>query len=302
MFGPYWRAWQEAPRPGVEAAPGRIVIVEGLDAGHLPAIAARSQGLPGGEAEARRRADGWLAGGVRTYASTRDAPAVDGTSRLSPYLRFGCLSAAELAERARPGEFLRQLCWRDFAFQLLRSNPDSEFGDMSPTGAAFDEDGEALEAWRVGLTGYPLVDAGMRQLAAEGWMHNRVRMVVASFLTKHLNVDWRSGAHHFDRLLVDGDPANNAFGWQWVAGTGVDTRPGRMFNPTLQARRFDPEGTYVRRYVPELAGLPADVIHEPWKLAGTLEAPDYPPPIVDHATAFAAYRGRLAAARGQRPS
>jgi deoxyribodipyrimidine photo-lyase len=196
---------------------------------------------------------------------------------LSPYLHFGCVSPVELvgrADRRKRGvePFLRQLAWRDFHHQVLAARPEAAHRDYRPRGDRWHRDDEALQAWRDGRTGYPLVDAGMRQLAREGWMHNRARLVTASFLTKHLYVDWRLGARHFFDLLVDGDIANNALNWQWVAGTGTDTRPNRVLNPTLQAKRYDPAGAYVRRYLPEL---------------GT---PDYPPPIVDHRDAVAAFR------------
>ena len=146
-----------------------------------------------------------------------------------------------------------------------------------------------LAAWQAGLTGYPVVDAVMRELAATGFMHNRARMVVASFLSKDLNIDWREGAAHFARHLVDGDVASNVGNWQWVAGTGVDTRPGRIFNPTRQGQRYDPNGDYVRRWIPELAAVPGGVVHEPWKL-DQRRTNGYPPPFVDHAAAAARYR------------
>ena len=298
VFSPYHRAWAAAPWRSLEHPPARVMLPEHIDRGVLPRrTIPLPEGWVGGETEARRRADAWFAAGSRRYGELRNVLSTHGTSKLSPYLRFGCLSPLELALRAGPGEFQRQLCWRDFYFQLLSANPWSETRDLVPSVSDWDDDEDVLAAWSEGRTGYPLVDAGMRQLAAEGWMHNRARMIAASFLTKQLNVDWRHGARHFGRLLLDGDPASNVGGWQWVAGTGADTRPGRIFNPTLQARRYDPSGDYVRRYVPELAHLPARIVHEPWRLAGTPEAPDYPEPIVDHAEAVARYRQRVGAAR-----
>jgi deoxyribodipyrimidine photo-lyase len=297
VFSPYHRAWEASMWRSTDDLPTRLLLPAHVDCGELPTrTSVLPAGWAGGESEARRRAERWFETGCPGYGELRNVISAEGTSKLSPYLRFGCLSPLELALRAGPGEFRRQLCWRDFYFQLLSANASSETRDLRPSRAAWDENEDTLSAWREGRTGYPLVDAGMRQLAAEGWMHNRARMVVASFLTKHLNLDWRHGADHFDRLLLDGDPANNVGGWQWVAGTGADTRPGRMFNPTLQASRFDPDGDYIRRYVPELAHLSPPFVHEPWRLAGTLEAPDYPHPIVDHAEAAAAYRDRHAAA------
>jgi deoxyribodipyrimidine photo-lyase len=298
VFSPYHRAWAATPWRSLEDPPTRVLLPAGVSRGPLPPrTAVPPAGWAGGEGEARRRAEGWFETGLPRYGELRNVVSVQATSKLSPYLRFGCLPPLELALRAGPGEFQRQLCWRDFYFQLLHANPWSETRDLMPLPSGWDEDEDALAAWREGRTGYPLVDAGMRQLAAEGWMHNRARMVAASFLTKHLNLDWRHGARHFDRLLLDGDPANNVGGWQWSAGTGADTRRGRMFNPTLQAARFDPAGDYVRRYVPELAHLPLPFVHEPRRLAGTLEAPGYPEPIVDHAEAAAAYRQRSTRAR-----
>lgn len=161
---------------------------------------------------------------------------------------------------------------------------------MYPLRYEWDEDGELLAAWQEGRTGYPIVDAAMRQLEREGFMHNRARMIVASFLTKDLNLDWRLGAAHFDRLLLDGDPASNVGGWQWVAGTGADSRPGRMFNPTRQAERFDPDGCYVRRYLTELERLERGAVHDRARLA---EA-GYPAPVVDHADAARRYRAHFA--------
>jgi deoxyribodipyrimidine photo-lyase len=184
---------------------------------------------------------------------------------------------------------VRQLAWRDFYAQLLAANPWSAARDLVPRTRDWDDDPDRLAAWKEGLTGYPVVDAGMRELAATGFMHNRARLLVASFLTKDLNLNWRQGAAHFRRLLLDGDVASNAGNWQWVAGTGVDTRPGRIFNPTLQAKRFDPEGEYVRRWIPELSDVPGGAVHEPWKLGGLLTG-GYPAPIVDHAAAAARYR------------
>ena len=175
---------------------------------------------------------------------------------------------------------MRQVCWRDFYAQLLRAFPHTSRDDLYDRRYARGEAGPAFERWQSGHTGYPLVDAGMRQLALEGWMHNRARLVTASFLVKDLGVDWRHGADHFERLLLDGDVASNRGNWQWVAGSGVDhAQGGRMFNPTLQARRCDPTGAYVRRFVPELAHLDAAQIHEPWRLGGVT---GYPEPVVDH--------------------
>jgi deoxyribodipyrimidine photo-lyase len=188
------------------------------------------------------------------------------------------------------------VCWREFTHQLLAAHPDLPSNDLRSKGDDWRDDRQAVAAWKEGRTGYPVVDAGMRQLRREGFMHNRARMIAASFLTKHLYVDWRVGAWHFMDWLVDGDLANNFAGWQWVAGTGTDSRPNRMFNPVTQGQRHDPDGAYVRRYVEELADVDPAHVHAPWEAAGTLlEVADYPPPIVDHREA----RARFLDARGR---
>jgi deoxyribodipyrimidine photo-lyase len=257
---------------------------------------------PAGEAAARERAEWWFDGPVDAYDDARNLLAADGTSKLSHHLHLGTISATELAarvDRRNPGQeaFLQELCWRDFNHQLLAARPDLPHTDIRTQHDTWREDDEAVAAWQEGRTGYPVIDAGMRQLAREGWMHNRARMLVASFLTKHLYLDWRVGAWHFMDHLVDGDLANNFGQWQWMAGTGTDSRPNRMFNPVTQGQRYDPDGIYVRRYVPELAEVDDARIHAPWEAAGSLFAGsgDYPPPLVDHREA----RDRFLAARGR---
>jgi deoxyribodipyrimidine photo-lyase len=301
VFTPYWRRWQGAPRRTVVPAPRKLALPGRLARGKLPALAgAVSPELPrGGETEGRRRLTRWLARGLAGYGRLHDDLAADGTSRLGAYLHLGCISPLELVERAsgRDGAepFVRQLCWRDFYAQLLAARPEISHADFRARGHRWRHDPEALAAWKDGRTGYPIIDAGMRQLAREGFMHNRARLLTASFLTKDLSLDWRLGAAHFADLLVDGDVANNSGNWQWVAGTGVDTRPNRVFNPISQAKRFDPEGGYVRRYVPELADVGGAAVHEPWKLARRPKG--YPAPIVDHGEAVARFR-RLTAYSG----
>ena len=286
VFTPYWRRWRGQPRPPVLDAPTRVARPS-LKAGRLPErsdlVADRpSPGLPkGGEVEARRRMERWLADGAVDYGETRDDLAADRTSRLSPYLHFGCISANEVATRAGNVELARQLCWRDFYAQLLAARPHTAHADLHAGRRSWNDDDEALERWRAGRTGVPIVDAGMRQLHAEGWMHNRARLIVAAFLTKTLGLDWRHGARAFAELLVDADVANNVGNWQWVAGTGVDTRPNRLFNPLAQAKRRDPNGDYVRRYVPELGELPGAAVHEPWHAPLAHVAPEYPAPLAD---------------------
>jgi deoxyribodipyrimidine photo-lyase len=196
------------------------------------------------------------------------------------------VSPAEVARRAlaRPGgeAFVRQLCWRDFHHQVTAAFPAIAREDYRPRGNRWGDHAAALARWKAGRTGVPIVDAGMRQLLREGWMPNRARLVAASFLVKDLRVDWRLGAAHFLEHLVDGDIANNSGNWQWVAGTGNDTRPNRRFNPIRQAERFDPDGAYVRRWLPELAALPSNLVHQPWRASAKLRRTvDYPAPIVD---------------------
>jgi deoxyribodipyrimidine photo-lyase len=292
VFSPYHRAWAQvplgaplpAPRAGELRLPGGFTPEEAcVDSTQSP--------LAGGESAGVERARAWLRDHLDGYGSGgHDALADDATSRLSPYLHFGCISARSLAVRARDlggDAFVRQLCWRDFYAQLLLARPETQLDDLRPRGERWVDDPEALAAWKEGMTGFPLVDAGMRQLRQEGWMHNRARMVTASFLVKDLGIDWREGARHFFDLLLDGDVAQNIGNWQWVAGTGVDSRPNRVYNPAAQLKKLDPEGGYVRRYVPELAEVPARDLAEPGLLA-----PSYPRPLVDHARAVEAFRRR----------
>jgi deoxyribodipyrimidine photo-lyase len=306
VFTPYWRAWREQPRRGALPAPRRLPLPDGIRPGHIPALADLTAGSPspnllrGGEGAARRRLRRWLRSGLERYEERRDDLAADATSRLGADLHFGCLSpAAVLArveDRAGGESFARQLCWRDFHRQVLAARPDLPRADYRPRGDRWRRSGRLAEAWRQGRTGYPIVDAGMRQLSREGFMHNRARMVVASFLTKTLYLDWRLGAAHFAALLSDADLASNVGNWQWVAGTGNDTRPNRVLNPLRQARRFDPAGDYVRRYVEELAAVPGAAVHEPWLLGPAQRRPlDYPGPVVDHEQAAADFLERRSA-------
>ncbi len=306
VFTPYWRAWSGAPIRPLTAVLPDSRLPAGVEPGRIPTLAelCHSSASPnlarGGETAARLLADRFIESRLARYDETRDLFVPGSTSHLSPYLHFGCLSAVELAcrvaGRAGSEPFLRQLAWRDFYLQLLAARPDLPNADYRPRGDDWNDDPESLAAWRDGLTGYPIVDAAMRQLRDDGWLPGRARLLAASFLVKDLRIDWRLGAAHFSDLLVDGDVASNVGNWPWVAGTGTDTRPNRIFNPVRQALRFDPHGDYIRCYVPELASLPAETIHEPWKLGplGLTEL-GYPPPLVDHreaSAAFAASRGK----------
>ena len=249
---------------------------------------------------------------VDRYPEERDRPDLDTTSRLSADLKFGTISPRTVVRRVEgPGAgraaFVRQVAWREFYAQLLAAFPETRRRAMHPEydRVAWRHDPDGFAAWAEGRTGYPIVDAAMRQLRAEGWVHNRTRMVAASFLVKDLLIDWRLGERHFLDWLVDGDVAQNVGNWQWVAGTGADAAPYfRVFNPVAQGIRFDPDGAYVRRWVPELAGLPAPAIHAPWEAspevlaaAGVTLGVTYPPPLVDHAEARLAVVAAFEAAR-----
>lgn len=305
VFTPYHRRWEReglrtmlGPPSGMRSAgvrKDRLPSPDDICAGErAPRLA------DAGETAGRRRLDGWLRSSVGEYADQHDDLAGDDTSRLSPYLHFGCLSPVEVVSRAGASAggqaFVRQVAWRDFNLQVLAARPDASHRDYRDRGDRWRHGGKDLDAWREGRTGIPIVDAAMRQLLREGWMHNRGRLVVGSFLTKHLYVDWRAGAAHFLTHLLDGDIANNQLNWQWVAGTGTDTRPHRVLNPLRQARRYDPQGRYVRRHVPELADLDVPEVHEPWRLPDAQRRKlGYPEPVIDLAEAterFRAARGR----------
>jgi deoxyribodipyrimidine photo-lyase len=294
VFTPFSRAWarigwpEPAAVPAVDWLGDPDVACEGY-----PSVPSSSVDLPpASEDAAHDRLEAFARRAVARYGSERDRPDHDGTSRLSPYLRWGQLHPrqvlAALDGSGGAEKFRLEIAWREFYADVLLHRPASARQNLQRRMDAIelDTDADALErlaAWCDGRTGYPIVDAGMRQLRATGWMHNRVRMIVASFLVKDLHLPWWWGARHFMAHLVDGDLASNSHGWQWAAGTGTDAAPYvRVFNPVLQSRRYDPDGAYVRLWVPELAHVPLAVLHEPWTSAAGLPL-GYPPPIVDHA-------------------
>jgi deoxyribodipyrimidine photo-lyase len=315
VFTPFWRRVRRdlrVPPPLPEPPPSQsadlpdaLPTLEIQDLG-LVENAEQAAALAGTwtvtEEAAHARLDKFVESALDTYAHDRDIPYRDGTSRLSPYLHFGMLSPTQIwtaveqaGDSARPDveRFLSEIGWREFGYHLLHHFPHTTqaplreaFNDLS-----WNDDVDALARWKAGQTGYPIVDAGMRQLAKTGWMHNRLRMIVASFLTKDLLIDWREGAAWFWENLVDADLANNTLGWQWAAGTGADAQPFfRIFNPTAQAKRFDPDGAFVRAWVPELQNLPDRYLHRPWEvpggaLDGFVLGRDYPGPIVEHGAA-----------------
>jgi deoxyribodipyrimidine photo-lyase len=317
VFTPFSKRWLSLPLPqeaDLLPVPEGLATPEGLpslpipEEPELPA----SVPFPAGEAEAQLRLARFTASpdaGITRYREQRNRPDLDGTSQLSPYLRFGMVSARQAVVAARAERvaaatsdacygadtWLSELIWREFYVSILHHFPHVRAGNFQRQYDAlvWEEDEEGFAAWRQGQTGYPIVDAAMRQLAKTGWMHNRTRMIAASFLVKDLLIDWRRGERWFMQRLVDGDPAANNGGWQWTAGTGTDAAPYfRIFNPVAQGKKFDPEGAYVRRWVPELARVPVESIHEPWRTdpveqhrAGCVIGQDYPAPIVDHTMA-----------------
>jgi len=295
VYTPFFRAWQErgvrapakTPRilPWTDGGVNTVPIPADPDLGevHLPEA---------GERAALQRWRDFADADLADYAKLRNRPAADSTSQLSVYLKYGCLHPRTLLHDLGPGlgpaAYRREIAFRDFYADVLWHRPDSARCEVQDqmTGLAYD-DGPGAEAkwqaWATGTTGYPIVDAGMRQLRGEAWMHNRLRMIVASFLTKDLHLHWRRGSRLFMELLRDGDLASNQHGWQWVAGTGTDPSPYfRVFNPVKQGREHDPDGDYVRRWVPELRDVAGTAVHEPWLLPGG-PPPGYPPPIVEHA-------------------
>lgn len=318
VFTPYSRVWfDRGPPPEPWPAPKTLKGAEGVDGdrleswGLLPTKPDWSGGMREawrpGEADAWRRADAFLNGPVDGYGENRNLPSLEGTSRLSPHLHHGEIGPRQLFHAAKglKGEksvgkggthdWIRQLCWRDFSHHTLFYRPEFPDEPLRPEFGKFpwEDDAERFKAWTRGQTGYPIVDAGMRELWTTGYMHNRLRMIVGSFLTKDLMIPWQRGAHWFWDCLCDADLGNNSMGWQWVGGCGIDAAPYfRVFNPVTQGEKFDRDGGYIRRWVPELAKLPAKLIHKPHEVpedtlraAGIELGKTYPRPIVDHKVA-----------------
>lgn len=291
VYTAFYRAWREHGWRGPAQFTARTVDwLADIDSEDVPADPDLSPGvdLPDAtETAARASWDAFRRSGLSTYADARDRPDLDATSRVSVYLKYGLLHPRTLLADLGPGDetYRKELAWREFYASILHFFPRSarEYYRPEMAGMAYDDGpvaDEHLQAWKDGRTGFPMVDAGMRQLLAQGWMHNRLRMIVASFLVKDLHLEWTAGAAHFLHHLVDGDLASNQHGWQWTAGTGTDAAPYfRIFNPVTQGIKFDPRGEYVRRWVPELRGLAGADAHEPWQHGG---AAGYPDPIVDH--------------------
>ena len=298
IYTPFRKAWKSL-LPGdfaISQAPDHIPTIPAVSSEPIPQYDQETL-FPAGEAQAKKRQDAFLANKIGDYDVSRNLLYLDGTSALSPYIHFGMLglrtavhhaqqailSAPDQASRKSTSTWLDELIWREFYIYILYHHPHVRDGNFRPQydRIPWRNDPDDFNAWKNGLTGYPVVDAAMRQLIATGWMHNRARMIVASFLVKDLLIDWRWGEGWFMQHLLDGDLAANNGGWQWTAGTGTDAAPYfRIFNPVLQSKKFDPQGEYIRKWVPELAALDSNAIHAPWEK--NIRVPGYPAPIVDH--------------------
>ena len=310
VFTPFSRTWKSLPLPDISSfhpTPQRIQTPSQTSSLEILEVAGEKISFPAGEREAQERLQAFVGGNrnpIYQYKEMRNRPDIEGTSVLSPYLRFGILSAQQAAVEAKSAiqnapdgnsrqsaeTWLNELIWRDFYIHILYHFPIVRTQNFRLGKIAWQNNRQDFTTWCEGSTGYPIVDAGMRQLVATGWMHNRVRMITASFLTKDLLVDWRWGERFFMQHLIDGDPAANNGGWQWTAGTGTDAAPYfRIFNPVLQSKKFDLYGNYILEWLPELANVPLEYIHEPWKMPPEIQkstrcsiGEHYPAPIVDH--------------------
>lgn len=304
VFTPFWKTWSDVQHRAVANVPKHIPFPANIVVGHMPAVSSlvyeadlAKEGIKGGELAARKQLKDFLDHGVEDYRDNNNNLGLEGTSRLSAYFHFGCLSPREIEDMLPPGpgarSWHRQLAWRDFYHYILLHYPDNATKEFQERyrNYPWESNPELLKAWQDGQTGYPVVDAAMRQLNREGWMHNRGRLIVGSFLTKDLGIDWREGETYFMRMLQDGDEANNNGNWQWIASVGVDPAPvfRRLYNPASQQKNYDPSGAYVRKFVPELAQVPDKYVAEPWTMpedvqqeVGCIIGKDYPAPIVDH--------------------
>ncbi|MCP3027494.1 deoxyribodipyrimidine photo-lyase [Halobacillus sp. A5] len=315
VFSPYYKKWQQVDKPGIRYVDKDKIKHYGMDVrdrfkkGWNKWTSIKEQfeykGEDTGEEAALNRLDWFLDAAVYDYHKERDFPAIDGTSLMSRFLKTGAISPRTIFHKVkeetdgRKGQqgvdaYIQEIAWRDFYNMIYHFYPNAHDKEMVEKyrGIHWDNDEEALERWKTGQTGYPLIDAAMRQLNKTGWMHNRLRMAVASFLTKDLLLDWRLGERYFKERLVDYDSASNIGGWQWAASTGTDPVPYfRVFNPTRQSERFDPHGRFIKQWIPELEKVEKNDIHEPWKMPDDIQAgaeciigKDYPAPIVDHKT------------------
>ena len=292
VYTPFYRAWSaHGWRKPVAAPKNPNWVAPTKSEKNLPNWD-KSEGLElqsAGEVAALNRFKDFMKRAADDYGDARNIPGVEGTSRMSPHLRWGEIHPrtilAALGQKKGHEVYRKEIAWREFYADVLHNNlhTSRDYYDIKFKKMRYEKPGKKFTAWCEGKTGYPFVDAAMRQLVSEGWMHNRTRMVVASFLVKDLHIEWQHGANFFMKYLIDNDVASNSHGWQWTAGCGTDASPYyRVFNPIEQGRRFDPEGVYIKRYIPELAHLSGDDIHEPWSVIGGLDN-GYPEPIVDHA-------------------
>jgi deoxyribodipyrimidine photo-lyase len=307
VFTPFWKTWQQVQRRPLAETPKSFKLPTKITLGTLPKLSDITNDsdlspdvFRGGESEALSKLNAFLNDDVTAYNEVHNDLAADKTSHLSPYLHFGCLSARYIETQIPDSDgaraWHRQLAWREFYAYILFRFPKTlelEFQEKYHK-LSWDNEPKLIIAWQSGHTGYPIVDAAMRQLNKEGYMHNRGRLIVGSFLTKDLWLDWREGADYFMKMLLDGDEANNTGNWQWIASVGVDPAPvyRRLYNPSSQLKNFDQDGIYTRRYVPELKNVPNKYLSEPWTMStaqqeecGCIIGKDYPAPIVDHKSA-----------------